>query len=349
VRKTAWWQRIKQHPVATAFISLSALLVLLVILGYIFNWGWAGLGTYIPPTKNSNFQRGKTLWDWMQLLFIPVALAVAGFWFNHRERDIEQQRVEADREISFDNQREATLKEYIDKLSEHLLQENLCKSGPESEVRKIARVRTLTVLPRLDSRRKRSVLQFLYEAGLINRNNPIVDLQGADFTDAFMDHIDLHGAMLYKVNLSSVYVDPRPGQNDLEEEIYPQGLYRVLKSIYRRTRGNKPLYITENGFRDAADSRRPQALLEHLAMVHRAISEGIPVRGYLHWTLVDDFEWNDGWGTHLGLIAMDPLTQQRTPRGSSLLFGEICRANAITEEIVERYAPQAMDRIFASS
>ncbi len=152
-----------------------------------------------------------------------------------------------------------------------------------------------------------------------------------------------------KAHPGSVYVDPRPGQNDLEEEIYPEGLYRVLKSIYRRTRGNKPLYITENGFRDAADSRRPQALLEHLAMVHRAISEGIPVRGYLHWTLVDDFEWNDGWGTHLGLFALDPLTQQRTPRESSLLYSEICRANAITEEIVERYAPQAMDRIFASS
>ena len=121
----------------------------------------AVLGTYIPPTKNSNFQRGKTLWDWMQLLFIPVALAVAGFWFNHRERDIEQQRVEADREISYDNQREATLKEYIDKLSELLLHENLGKSEPESEIRKVARVRTLTVLPRLGSRRKRSVLQFL--------------------------------------------------------------------------------------------------------------------------------------------------------------------------------------------
>src|SRR5260221_4765229 len=100
-RPRSRWQRIKRHPVATVFISLSALLVLLVLLGYIFNWGWAGLGTYIPPTKNSNFQRGKTLWDWMQLLFIPVALAVAGFWFNHRERDIEQQRVEADREISY--------------------------------------------------------------------------------------------------------------------------------------------------------------------------------------------------------------------------------------------------------
>src|SRR5215469_17339735 len=144
----------------------------------------------------------------------------------------------------------------------------------------------------------------------------------------------------------SVYVDPRPGQNDLEEEIYPEGLYRVLKSIYRRTRGNKPLYITENGFRDAADTRRPQALLEHLAMVHRAISEGIPVRGYLHWTLVDDFEWTEGWRAHLGLVAMDPLTQERIPRRSFSLYSEICRANAITEDIVECYAPAAMDRIF---
>ena len=54
-------------------------------------------------------------------------------------------------------------------------------------------------------------------------------------------------------------------------------------------------------------------------------------------------------GANDGLIAMDPLTQQRTARRSSLLYSEICRANAITEEIVERYAPRVMDRIFASS
>ncbi len=145
----------------------------------------------------------------------------------------------------------------------------------------------------------------------------------------------------------SVYSDP--GRDNGLEEIYPYGLYRVLKSIYQRTRGNKPVYITENGLRDAADSRRPQALLEHLAMMHRAISEGIPVRGYLHWTLVDDFEWTEGYSAHLGLFAIDPLTQERTPRRSSSLYSEICRANAITEDIVERYAPEAMDRIFKLS
>jgi len=142
----------------------------------------------------------------------------------------------------------------------------------------------------------------------------------------------------------SIYSDA--GREHIAEEIYPYGLYRVLKSVYRRARGNKPLYITENGVRDAADSRRPQALLEHLAMLHRAISEGVPVRGYLHWTLVDDFEWAEGWGTHLGLVAMNPLTQERAPRRSSALYSEICHANAITDDMVERYAPEAMERVF---
>ncbi len=143
----------------------------------------------------------------------------------------------------------------------------------------------------------------------------------------------------------SVYSDP--GRDNGFEEIYPYGLYRVLKSIYQRTRGNKPIYIAENGLRDAADSRRPQALLEHLAMVHRAISEGIPVRGYLHWTLIDDFELTEGWKAHLGLIAMNPLTQERIPRRSFFLYNEVCRANAITGDIVEHFAPGAMDRIFS--
>src|SRR5260370_22785347 len=105
-RTRSLWQRIKQHPVATVLISLSALLVVLVILGgYKFNWDWTGF--------NGNNKSGKTLWDWMQLLFIPVVLAVAGFWFNHREGKIEQQGVDADLDVSFDNYREYTLQTNI--------------------------------------------------------------------------------------------------------------------------------------------------------------------------------------------------------------------------------------------
>ena len=84
-------------------------------------------------------------------------------------------------------------------------------------------------------------------------------------------------------------------------------------------------------------------------MVYRAIHGGIPVRGYLHWSLVDNFEWNEGWGVRFGLIEIDPQTQVRIPRRSASMFGEICRANAITEDIVERYAPEAMETIFGGT
>ncbi|TMC21564.1 MAG: glycoside hydrolase family 1 protein, partial [Chloroflexi bacterium] len=137
-----------------------------------------------------------------------------------------------------------------------------------------------------------------------------------------------------------------PGLDNNFGEIYPKGIYRILKMVYRRTRGNKPLYITENGFSDAADNRRPRAILEHLAMVHRAIREGIPVRGYLHWSLVDNFEWNNGWDVRFGLIEVDQQTQRRIPRPSASMYGEICRANAITESLVDRYAPEAAGAIF---
>ncbi len=140
-----------------------------------------------------------------------------------------------------------------------------------------------------------------------------------------------------------------PGLDEDFGEIYPEGLYRVLKAVHQRTRGNKPLYITENGFSDARDDRRPRAILEHLAMMHRAIRTGIPVRGYLHWSLVDNFEWNNGWQVRFGLIEIDPSTQERFPRRSASMYGEICRANAITEDIVERYAPEALEAIFGKT
>lgn len=156
------------------------------------------------------------------------------------------------------------------------------------------------------------------------------------FGDLFTGRFDRLGALINDPGLKGTY----GGKS------YPPGLYRVLREVYRNTRGNKPLYITENGFNDAQDEVRPRAILEHVAQMHRAIQEGIPVRGYLHWTLTDNFEWNAGWRARFGLIELDQQSQKRTPRVSASLFGEICRANAITEEIVERYAPDAVDTIF---
>jgi uncharacterized protein YjbI with pentapeptide repeats len=148
----------------------------------------------------------------MQLLFIPVVLAIAGFWFNHRERKaaelraendrkVEELHAETEREISLDNQREAALQAYINEMSELLLHENLRNSKEEVEVRSIARVRTLTVLKRLDGLRKGSVLQFLHESGLISKDNPIIDLNGADFDGAILLKANLRQANLQNISL----------------------------------------------------------------------------------------------------------------------------------------------------
>jgi beta-glucosidase len=74
---------------------------------------------------------------------------------------------------------------------------------------------------------------------------------------------------------------------------------------------------------------RPAYLLAHLAAVQRAIQNGVPVRGYFHWTAFDNFEWAEGYAAKFGLIACDPLTQERRPRPSARLYAEICQTNAL--------------------
>ncbi len=209
VRLRSWWQKIKQHPVAavlTALLVVVIVLVVLSVLGYIFNWNWTGLGSYIPPTKASNFQRGKTIWDWLQLLIIPAVLAVGGYLFNYTTSRNEQKASvlhnQTEREIASDHQREAALQAYIDKMSELLLHEKLRESEPHDEVRKIARIRTLTVLNLLDGKRKGSVLQFLKDSELINRGTTIINLFGANLSGAILSKAFLNGVDLVQVDLS---------------------------------------------------------------------------------------------------------------------------------------------------
>lgn len=122
-------------------------------------------------------------------------------------------------------------------------------------------------------------------------------------------------------------------------EIYPEGLYRVLKMV--STLG-KPIYITENGLPDADDSRRPEFILTHLKQIHRALKEGIDVRGYYHWSLMDNFEWAEGWALRFGLVAFDHKTGERQLRASGKLYGDIAGRSSITKGMVEQYAPELL-------
>lgn len=117
-------------------------------------------------------------------------------------------------------------------------------------------------------------------------------------------------------------------------EIYPEGLYRVLLQAQRY---GVPLYVTENGLPDADDDQRPRFLVAHLYQLWKAMQEGVRVNGYYHWSLIDNFEWADGWTLKFGLIEVDPTTQARKPRPSAGVFAEICTAGAITRAMRERH------------
>ena len=116
-------------------------------------------------------------------------------------------------------------------------------------------------------------------------------------------------------------------RNFLKWEIYPRGIYEVLRwvSSYRR-----PLLITENGICTNDDRQRERFILDHLAWVARAMQQGLPIIGYLYWSLVDNFEWAQGYPPRFGLIEVDYATQARRVRASATRFAEICRTNRFT-------------------
>jgi len=150
------------------------------------------------------------LWDWLKLLIVPAVLAGGGLWFNMQQRAREQQTEQ-------NRARDEALQAYLDGMAELLTDKDqpLLRAQPGDSLRTVARARTLTVLGRLDGGRKRSVLQFLYESGLvykeqtlldasdlISRMPNIVSLLQADLREAVLSEADLSGANLSGANLS---------------------------------------------------------------------------------------------------------------------------------------------------
>ncbi len=115
-------------------------------------------------------------------------------------------------------------------------------------------------------------------------------------------------------------------RNELGWEIYPEGLAHFLKAYARYGR---PILITENGLPTSRDDDRWTFLFLHLWQVARALDEGVPIAGYLHWSLLDNYEWADGFGGRFGLIEVDYATQGRTPRESAKKLAEIIRRNEL--------------------
>lgn len=115
--------------------------------------------------------------------------------------------------------------------------------------------------------------------------------------------------------------------NDLGWEIYPEGLSRLIVQYYSKFK--LPIYITENGIADAADEQRKDYITSHLKEIVKCIDKGIPVQRYYHWTLMDNFEWMEGYEARFGLYAHDVATQERTLRSSGEYYKSVCKSYQI--------------------
>jgi beta-glucosidase len=123
----------------------------------------------------------------------------------------------------------------------------------------------------------------------------------------------------------------------------PEGLFEIIKW---GCQFNLPMIITENGAEGTDDNFRRRYLIEHIHQAWRAVNFNWPVKGYFYWTLMDNFEWERGWTQRFGLWELDNETQVRRKRPSADLYAEICRENGLTSEMVARYAPELLDKIF---
>jgi flagellar basal body-associated protein FliL len=167
-----------------AIVVVAVLFAAIVVFGgYYFEWKWTGFPKRTP-------------WDWTDLLIVPVVLAIGGYWFTSSQNQATQAAAEQ-------RAQDDALQSYLNQLGQLLLDKDTQLLHPEEgdDARTLARAWTLTVLPTLDRNRKRRVLQFLYEAGLIDKERPIVDLTGADLRGA-----DLSGAFLSDANLSGAFL-----------------------------------------------------------------------------------------------------------------------------------------------
>ena len=109
----------------------------------------------------------------------------------------------------------------------------------------------------------------------------------------------------------------------MDYEFYPEALEHVIRRVHEDFKGN--LIVTENGVAVSDDSRRVEFIRRALQGVENCLNDGIPVKGYCHWSLMDNFEWQKGYSMTFGLIAVDRETQKRTPKPSLSFLGSFAR------------------------
>ena len=165
------------------------------------------------------------------------------------------------------------------------------------------------------------------------------DFLGVNYYTA-MEAASSGGVVLPRVN-AVIKADrlptPRP-KTDFHWDIHPAGFGVVLDEIAQY---KLPVYVTENGIADSKDVNRSRFLAEHLFEVGYAMKRGLDVRGYFHWSLIDNFEWNSGFCPRFGLVAYDTKAKTRTLRKSADTFARIIRAGKVAQAEIDAEPPYA--------
>lgn len=207
---------------------------------------WTGLGAAPTNSQGQELPRAKTLWDWINLLIVPLVLALAAFWLNRSENryalQIQERREHEAREIEDRREQEATLQAYLDHMTHLLLDKGLRSSKFGDEVQAVGHARTMTVLRRLNAVNKSIVIRFLYDADLIGNdagkltviNLSCADLSNIKLTDAFLSGVDfaktnLAGAdFSYSWLMAATFASANlEGANLSEAKLWNASLYKA--------------------------------------------------------------------------------------------------------------------------
>jgi len=209
-----------------------------------------------------------------------------------------------------------------------------------------AHKQTYTLLHRLQPHAKVGISHFLVYMRPYRNNfmdklaivflKPIRNKQFFKKYDGFFDFIGLQYYRVEYIHTSLTKGIWGPFTRIIKEDVWhsdigwniaPEGIYENLKHIYATY--HKPIYISESGIADKYDVHREKFIKEELYWVHKAISDGVDVRGYHYWSLIDNFEWHDGYWPRFGLVEVDFKTQKRTIRPSAYEYAKICKSNTL--------------------
>lgn len=173
-----------------------------------------------------------------------------------------------------------------------------------------------------------AVVEFLKTGEFVGSNLPAVKINySAPKDKPFFDFIGLNYYSVAVLKAQASLKEPlvptcKPGQimTDMPYGTYPEGFYNALMDL---SSIGKPIYVTENGIADAKDDRREDFIRTYLKALEQAIADGADVRGYYYWSLMDNYEWDLGYGMKFGLYAVDVQTQERTLRQGAKYYQSV--------------------------